>query len=311
MADPLRWASKTILVKTEATYGTDAAPTGANAMLLTNVEFRPMEGQDVSRNLERPYLGGQEQYPAGLNAVLTGTIELVGSGTPGTAPAWSPMARACGLAEVVTAGTNVVYNPISRQHESVTVHFYIDETRHVLLGARGTAELQVETQGFPGLRVTLTGLWRKPTQSPPPAVDFSDFMDPQLATSANTPVSTVNGVTMVTRSANLNFGNDVQPRLLIGSESIIIVDRSEEISMVVEAQPLNLFDPFGLAEARTKVPLVLTHGTTPGYITTLQAPRCQVGRLSGYQNNQGVTEWPLTLRPQPTAGDDQFTITLS
>lgn len=311
MAEPIRWASKTVLVKPHTVYTTDPVPTGVNAMLLTNVEFRPMEGQDVPRALERPWLGGQEQWPAGLTAQLTGSIELVGSGTPGTPPAWSPMARACGLAEVITAGTSVVYNPISRLHEAVAVYFYIDETRHILLGARGTAELQLESQGFPVLRVTLTGLWVEPSQATPPVVDFDDFQEPQLATDANTPVFTVNGVDLVMRSTNLNFQNDVQSRLLIGKEEIIIVDRAEQISAVVEAVPLNVFNPFALAKTRTKVPFVLTHGTVPGFITTVDADRCQLGRMTGYQQNQGLAEWPLTLRPQPTVGNDQFTVTLT
>ena len=311
MGEPIRWASKTILAKLHTVYTTDPVPTGANAMLLTDVEFRPMEGQDVPRNLERPWLGGQEQWPAGLTAQLTGSIELVGSGTAGTAPAWGPLARACGLAEVITVGTSVAYNPISRLHEAVAVYFYIDETRHILLGARGTAELQVNAQGFPALRVTLTGLWVEPSQSAPPVVDFDDFKDPQLATDANTPVFTVNGVDLVMRSTTLNLGCDVQSRLLVGREEIRIVNRAEEISCVVEAVPLNEFNPFALAKARTKVPFVLTHGTGAGFITTVEADKCQVGRLTGYQQNQGLAEWPLTLRPQPTAGNDQFTITLT
>ena len=80
----INWKSKTILVKNEATYGTDPAPTGLlNAMLLTDVQLQPMEGEDVSRNLELPYLGAQEEVPSGLRVVLTGSFELVGSGTAG------------------------------------------------------------------------------------------------------------------------------------------------------------------------------------------------------------------------------------
>ncbi|KAK0331661.1 hypothetical protein LTR94_028026 [Friedmanniomyces endolithicus] len=86
MAEPIKWRSKIILAKIEplASYGVDSVPTGAlNAMLMTNVTFQPMEGQSVSRNLERPYMGAQEELPVGLYSVLQGDIELVGSGSTG------------------------------------------------------------------------------------------------------------------------------------------------------------------------------------------------------------------------------------
>ena len=51
----LNWKQKVLLVKTEATYGEDAAPSGAaNAILAQDVQLKPMEGADVSRDLERP-----------------------------------------------------------------------------------------------------------------------------------------------------------------------------------------------------------------------------------------------------------------
>jgi len=312
MGEPLYWESKVILIKPEANYGEDAAPTAANAVLMTDVEFRPMEGTDEARNLELPWMGGDDEYPAGLHGILTGSIELVGSGTPGTAPAWSAVARACGLAEVVTAGASVEYHPISRGHEAVTGYFYIGNTKHALLGMRGTAVVQIEAQKIPKLRVTLTGLWRKPVKSAPPtAISFAAWQDPELATSVNTPVFKLNGISLVMRSCNIDLGCDVQGRFLVGEESIRIVDREEEISMVVEAQELDVIDPYDLAIKRGKVPFEMQHGTQPGFITTVNASRCQVKRPTGYQQNQKIAEWPLSAKPLPTAGNDQFTIALT
>ena len=311
MAEPLRWASKTILVKPETVYGTDAAPTAAEAILATDVEFSPMEGTDESRNLELPWLGGDAKIPAGLHGILTFSIELVGSGTAGTAPAWSAVARACALAEIITAGASVEYRPVSVGHESVTVHFYIGSTKHALVGVRGTAVVQIETQKIPHLRVTLTGLWRKPLKAPPPTgISFAAWKDPQLATSKNTPVCKLGGISLVTRSVNLDLGNDVQGRFLLGDESILIVDREESIAAVVQAVELDVLNPFDLAEAQTLSALEIQHGTTAGRIVEIKAPTCQMGRLSGYQQNQKIVEWPLSLAPRPTAGNDQFTITL-
>ena len=99
MADPIKWKTKIILAKVEGTYGTDAEPAAADAMLMTDVELRPMEGQDIARNSERPHLGAQETIPAGLYVTLTGSVELQGSGAAGTAPGWGILMRSCAAAE--------------------------------------------------------------------------------------------------------------------------------------------------------------------------------------------------------------------
>lgn len=312
MPDPIRWKSKVLLAKIESAYGEDPTPTGAaNAILATDVALQPMEGEDLSRNLERPYLGAQEMIPTALRAVLAFSTELVGSGSAGTAPGWGPLARACGLAQAVNAGVSVVYSPVSAAMESVTLYLWIGSTRHKIVGCRGTAEITVNAQGIPVIRWAFTGLFLAPGEASPATPTLTGFQKPQVATKANTPTFTVNGVSLVLRSYGLNLGNQVEPRLLIGKEEIVIVDRAEEIAAVVEAQPLSSFDPFGLAQAGTLVAANLVHGTTAGKITTIAAPTCQVKRLAGYENNQDVLEWPLRLAPLPNAGNDQFSITLT
>ncbi|WP_242095498.1 hypothetical protein [Sphingomonas sp. CROZ-RG-20F-R02-07] len=311
--DPIKWKSKIILVKPEgATYGIDPTPTGAaNAMLLTDVQLQPMEGEDVSRNLELPYLGAQETIPAGLRAVLTGTFELVGSGAAGTAPAWGPLARACGIAEVLTPGTQVDYSPVSDNHESVTAYFQIGPSLHVLLGARGTAVCTLNAQGIPIVRVTLTGLFTRPGDQARPVPDYSAWQGPQIASKANTPTFTIAGAPFVLRSYELNIGNDVQPRLLVGAERIVIVDRAEALSVTVEAVPYASYNPFAIAEQRTRQAVVLQHGTIVGRRVRVTIPTAQQKRPSGVQQNQNIAEWPLAFTPLPTLGDDQWKITLT
>ena len=117
--------------RSKVAYGTDPTPTGAaNAMLMTNVEFSPMEGEDVSRDLEFPYLAAQAQIPVGLRVRLRGRVELAPSGAAGTAPAWGPLLSACGVAETIVAGTSVTYDPITDDMELVTIYFWLGGTRH-------------------------------------------------------------------------------------------------------------------------------------------------------------------------------------
>ena len=92
-----------ILAKSESTYGTDISPAGTDAVLVRSLEVTPIEADTVSRELIRPYLGGSEQLLANAHVSVTFAVELVGSGTAATAPRFSSLLKACGMAETITA----------------------------------------------------------------------------------------------------------------------------------------------------------------------------------------------------------------
>ncbi|MEX0841716.1 MAG: hypothetical protein WD039_05465, partial [Xanthobacteraceae bacterium] len=308
----IRFSSKVILAKIEAVYATDPVPTGAaNALLMTDVTIAPMEGDSVSRNLARPYMGAQEEFAVGLHMVLSGSTELVGSGSAGVAPAWGPLARACGLAEVIAADTSVAYNPVSESHESISLYFWIGATRHVLKGCRGTAVLTITAQGIPVIRWTFTGLYAEPSEVAQAAPTLTSWQRPVVATKTNTPTFTVGGVAMVLRNFELDLACSVERRLLIGKEEILIVDRAESIAAQVEAVPLTTFNPFAKASDMSNLAVSIVHGTVAGHISNIAAPTCQMQRPTGYENQQNILEWPLRLTPKPSAGNDQFTLTLT
>lgn len=308
---PIRWRSKIILLKPEGTYGVDAVPTGVNGMLMTKVSFQPMEGDDISRDLEYPWLGGQTSVPTGLYGRLKGAIELVPSGTKGVAPAWGPVARVLGLAEVIVLATSVTYNPISDNMESGTLYFWVGGTRYIFLGSRGTGVLRWNAQGLPMMEVTIDGLFTQPTEAARVTPDLTGFQAPPVLSKATVPAFTINGVSLVMRSFSLDLGNQVERRLLIPTEQIFIPDRTERITVQVEAVPLTTFNPYALAEAQTQVAVTLTQGTVSGSILTLNVSKAQVQRPSGFENQQGILEWILSLTPIPQAGNDQFTIALT
>lgn len=310
MPAALKWKSKVILAKVETTYNVDPTPT--QAILTKNVVCRPMEGEDVSREIERPFFGGQDMFPTGLHVVIEFDVELVGSGTAGTAPPFGPLLRACRLAETVSAGVSVTYSPITNSQESGALYFWIGGNKQAILGVRGTAVLNIDAQGIPTIHFTLTGLWAAPAATATPSIDLSAFKTPLVATNVNTPIMTVNAVSLVTKSFAFDLGNVAQPRLLIGREEILIVDANPEISVTVEAVPLATLNPFTLAKALTRVAVAATHDTRAGYICSIAAPTSSVRRPTGYENDQGDLMWPLKLAPLPTdAGNDEFTITFT
>lgn len=312
MTAPIRWRDKLMLFKLEDTYGTDPTPTGAaNAILPVEVQLSPMQGTDSDRETETPYLGNQGGFLADLHRTLSFKMELEASGTAGTAPAWGPLLRACGVAETIVAATSVSYTPVSDDHEAGTFYLWVGNTLFTLTGARGTAKFQVAASGVPYIEFSFTGLYAPATATAQATPDFSAFLKPKVASKAHTPTFTIDGDPFVLRSFELDLGNQVEPRFLIGEEEILIVDRSEQMKAMVKAVPLGTFNPFALAEAQTEVPVQIVHGTAAGKITTIDVPTAQVLRVDGLENAQGIVEWPLRFAPIAQSGDDQFTITLT
>jgi hypothetical protein len=309
---PIKWRSKILLAKIETVYATDSAPTGgSNAILATNIVLTPMEGQDVSRELELPWLAAQATIPAGLHSRLQFRVEMVPSGAAGVAPAWGPLLRACAVAETIVADTSVTYNPVTDGHESVTIHFWIGGTRFVIKGTRGTCVMRFNAQGIPYLEFDLRGLFALPSEQARPASTLTGFLKPDLVTSAKTPTFEIDATAFVMRSFALDLGNRVEPRFLVGSESILITDKAEIATCQVEAVPLSSFDPFDRAYDQETVPVELVHGTVAGRIATLAIDTAQLQRPAGLENAQDIAEWPLRLVPLPTAGNDQWTLALT
>lgn len=312
MPAPLLWRSKILLAKIETVYGTDSVPVAAtDGILATDVKLQPMEGSDVNRDLDLPYLGPQGTIPNELHAKLSFKVELAPSGTAGTAPKWGVLLRACGCAQTVNAGTNVIYNPITDNHESVSIYLWIGSTRYVLRGTRGTAKFTINAQGIPYIEFEFTGLFTQPSEQTRTLPTLTAFQKPRVVSSTNTPTFTINSIAMVMRSFSLDLKNKVEPRFLVGAEAILITQREDMIATQVEAQPLSAINPFTLAANQTTMPVNLVHGTGAGNIVTLNAPTAQMQRPQGLENAQDIKEWPLSLMPLPTVGNDQWTLTLT
>lgn len=307
----LKWKNKILLAKLEASYGVDPVPTAAEGILATGVTLTPMEGNDLGRDLDLPYFGAQPTIPVELHAKLAFKVELAGSGTAGTAPAWGPLLRACAMAETVDPGVSVVYNPITDAPESVAIYLWIDGTRYVLLGARGTCKLMIGAQQIPYLEFEFTGLFSIPTEAARVIPTLTGFKKPLAGTKANTPTFTLDGTSCVLRSFMLDLANQIEPRFLIGTEGILITDKLEAIEATIEALPLTTFDPYTLAAGQTTLAIALVHGTAAGNIAAIDVPAAQMQRPQGLSNAQNIVEWALRMVPQPVAGNDQFTLTLT
>lgn len=306
----LKFRKKIIVAKIEGPYATDAAPTGAaNAILTKNLEIRPMEGDQVQRDVDRPTLGNDLAIHVGTHVVVEFDVEMAGAGAVDTAPAYGPLLRACGMAETITALTDVQYDPVSLNEESITIYTHFDGQKHALLGARGTWTIDIDPKGIPFYHFTITGLWADPASVVDPVPDFTAFQTPLAVTNDNTPTFTLFGNSFNLLGLSIDQANEVVYRNVVGEESVQIVDRAPAGSVTIEAPALATWNAFTTARANATGVLQLVHGTTAGNIIQIDAGIVQIKNPS-YGNSDGVRTLEMDLAIIPTsAGDDEFKIT--
>lgn len=303
---------RTILAKIETTYGTDSTPTGsANAILIRNLNVSPVNSTVVQRDNYRPFLGNFEQLLADTHVSIDFEVEMAGSGTAGTAPAYGPLLRACGLAETTTASTSVAYAPVSSGFESVTMYFNNDGVQHKITGARGSVEVNINAKQIPVFKFTFMGIYNAPTAVSLPTVSYTAFQTPLVANTTNTTGFSFFGASPVLESLSLNVNNTVDYRNLIGSQYVQLADRKTSGSAVFEAPTLATKDYFAVAASDGALgALDITHGTTSGNKVQISSSTIDIANPT-YSDNNGIVMLNVPFVAVPTtAGNDEFTITV-
>lgn len=302
---------RVILAKTEVTYGTDPTPTGtANAILVRNMTVTPLAAEVVNRDLVRPYLGASEQLIASKHVEIEFEVEIAGSGTAGTAPKYGPLLRACGLAEAVTAGTNVAYGPVSTGFESVTLYHNVDGVLHKITGARGNVEFTFTAGQIPVMKFRMVGLYNAPTDTALPTVDYSGFKTPLACNNTNTTGFSFFSYSGALESLTMNLSNTVNFRTLIGSETVQLTDRRVEGTAVFEAPTIATKDFFSAAIGTTLGALAMTHGTAAGNKFKIESSNVDIGQPT-YTDNNGIVMLSVPFVATPSSsGNDEVTLTV-
>ena len=302
-----RYRKMATLVKLETTYGEDVVPTAADAILFSNVTFTPLEGEEISRDLILPYMGNQGVILSGTYARIEGDVEIAGSGTAGTAPAYDALMRACGLAQTITTDTSVEYTIVEDDQEAASIYFIQDKVQHVLLGARGNMSLSFAPKQIPKYRFTITGLLGEISDlGTMPAVTKAGWKTPVEVSKDNSTMSLF-GWSAVGESLSIDLGWTVTPRFLIGDELILLSDRSSTGTAVVEARTIAEIDWFSAAKDRTRGALSFVHGKTEGNIVEITSPAVEIGKPSQGETN-GIVNYSLPLMVCPDTGLDEVSI---
>jgi hypothetical protein len=322
MGRPIR--KTVILAKLETTYGTDSTPIGTtDALLISNQSINPLVAQNVDRGVLRASLGGSEQLVGSAYVECSFDIEIAGSGTPTTAPAWGKMLRACGFAET-TQTASVDYTPISDisgvASTSLTIYYYLDGQLHKLLGARGTFSLEMGVGERPVFRFRFLGRDGGLTAATNPAATLTAWRTPQVVSHANSGDVTLGTLTYTaatgvlsggtifpSRGLRVDVGNNVVYQPLLGGETIEITARDCTGALSLDLTAAQAVTAMTDVKANTVTGMGLTHGTTAGNIVVVHAPATQ--RINpAVEDLNGNAMHTYQLRLVPVSGNDELRI---
>lgn len=294
-----------ILAKTEATYNVDPVPTGAlNAIVATDVTLTPLAGEEVEDDELVPWFGHQGSALVGDYTQIEYSMKVAGSGTAGTAPAYGPVLRSAGLAEVITAGNRVEYTPVSSGLESIAAWMNQDGAQHKLSGGFSNIVFEWNAKQRPRMRATTRGLYVPVTAAALPTIDRSRFKKALIASRTNTPTISLHGTPVTAQSISIDLGVKFDKIDWVNDEEFDVTDRKITGSIVVKARDIAAKDWFAAAKAETLGAFSLIHGTTAGNIVEVSAANVQVGRPTQGENNGALTyTLPLMFTAQAAGGD--------
>ncbi len=303
----LREQNQLLLAKTEATYGVNASPDGSNAMFVSSISVKP-NFDYAERNNLTGQLGAQGALVVGKGVDIDIELELTPSGTGGTAPHFSPLLRACGLAEVVdaTAGT-VSYTPVDTAFESVTIYWRVDDLQYAVVGCRGNVETVLDNKSIPKLKLTMKGIYASPTDvsATPVSVNFAGTNVPQGVMKDTVPSLSIFGQALDMSNLSVNLGNEVTHTNLINSETIDILGRKGSVSAQGRTNRAEYIALMQAAETNAYGALSVQLGTTPGNIVTVDVPQMQLTSTPelSWTDSQGYISLSADIVPNARNND--------
>jgi len=311
---PLLSRKRLLLAKLETTVGTDPTPVvGSNAILVRNIEVTPLEVDTVNRELIRPFLGQADQLLAQQRVLINFEVELAGSGSAGTAPAYGPLLQACRCTETVVSSTSVTYAPNSdATPKSVTIYFNNDGVLHKATGCRGTFTLNAEVGAIPFISFEMTGVFNAPSDVSISAPTYANQAAPLVFKNGNSSSFQVFSYSGAVQSLSFELANEVIYRELVGgTKSIDVVNRAPSGECVIEATTIATKDFFTAATGSSTGNLTFQHGSTAGNIVTFTAGQIDLGGPS-YSDQDGIQMLTLPYIATPTsAGNNEFQIVMT
>jgi len=302
-----------VLAGVQTAIGTEQ--TALSTMMVENVSTLAHQVAAPERREAKGAFGftaGPKPRPSFTTCTITGGI--IPSSTLGGPPTISPLLQACGLSEVATPATDVVYTPVSSGHKAVTLKIQEDGQTHKLVDAMGNLQISWEVGDTLKFQAAMTGHYNAPVAEAISTLAVGRTPFPVIASEASVSNVDVFGFTAARiQSFNLDLGNRIFARDLAGGRLVRITDRGVSGTIVIEAPTLAENDFFFRLTNGSTGPLtwkISDNGANPDVLfeSLNEAMLTDIQ----HQDVDGIRFYALAFRlVANTAGDGEFIMTLA
>lgn len=311
-----------VMAKVETTPGTEAAPSASTDGLLLagNVEITPLDITYAERNLMLPYFGGSQSLLAFNSTRVSFTVELAGSGTATTAPAWGKLLQGCAMAEAsLSTPSRQEWTPVSTSLKTLTIYINDDGIQHKLIGAMGNCKLSCKIGETPKMQFDFIGTYAAATAVSLPSPTLTAWKTPLPMAKANVVDITLGctysagalsgGTVFGSTGLDVDFGNRTVFFTTLTREGPEITNRSMTCSFELELTA---------AQEVTALSDVLANGTTGlgftingavGYDIIIFSPSLQRTTIRK-ADREGVRLLAFDGKLVPSSGNDELRIVM-
>ncbi len=307
---PILLQKTQLAAKLEALEGTAENPGAGDALLVINPGFKP-QVEMHQRKIVGSDLSAYKSLSGRRSARLAFEVELKGSGSPGVAPEWGELMRACGFDETIVPSTSVSYAPASSSIPSITLALYMDGLLSKLWGARGTVRLNLSA-GEPGrLAFEFSGADFEVTDAVMLAGVSYDSSEPERFLSAG---FSVDSYSALIEKLDLDIANTLQLRSDInrpsGYSSALLTGRRPAGSLDPELTLVADYDWYSKWRNGSEGAITLALGAIAGNIVTITAPKCRYTKLGLAERSRART-LGADFECNRNNGDDELKIELT
>ena len=294
-----------LLAKIEAIKGTDSVPVVATDAIRIKSGKISLTQDSIAVAVVKQTMGNRAHLVGKQVVQLEVEVDVKGSGAAGTAPEFSDLLLACGLLETLVALTSAAYDPLTNNHKSVSMYWFEDGLKWVLLGAVGKCSFSAQIGAVPSLKFTFMAAYIAPTAVAVPAGAVYQASAPIVMSNADI----INdGAVIKVGAFSLEDGNDVQHHYTTAQNEFVVANRQPKVKLTKGS--VSTAAEWTALNAGTNAALSATFGATAGNRLVVTAPVAKRESV-GLGMRADRTTLEISYGLFETAGDDQFKLLFS